>query len=101
MKDPDGEDQGSKFTAEDGGEIRSSLLLQKSAAEPEAPPVYGWQTNIITHSLTPQCSKLDVSVWIYVFPDFVPPISSASKSTPINVPSAGKIFSNNNNNNNI
>lgn len=40
VRDPDGEDQGSKFTAEDGGEIRSrteSLLLE------HRPPVYGRQ----------------------------------------------------------
>lgn len=45
VRDPDGEDQGSKFRAEDGGEVRSraarSLLLQMSAAETGGPPVHG------------------------------------------------------------
>lgn len=90
VRDPDGEDRGSKFTAEDVGEVRSRAVIGDKSFS-----VHGWQRmmqtwkNIITH-------RVQGPAWFHCedsyFSPPVPPLSSVSETNAHQVQRAGDRF---------
>lgn len=88
MQDPDRENQGSKFTAEDGGEIRSRAVwvrycnVARRGGAPSGPLVYGWQRddgNMEKYYHTLSLTYRSISVCRCIFFSTSPLVWSASE----------------------